>query len=127
MTRSQNDLPESTERERSMPVKKVFVKTYGCQMNVYDSERMIEALAPSGYQETSAIEDADVIVLDGHPFHYNTFVELTFVNGKLLYDKSKSTYFSHIRDYDGKVNEPSLDAPPEDSPLRPDMTVQEPL
>lgn len=72
-------------------------------------------------------KDADVIVLDGHPFHYNTFVELTFVNGKLLYEKSKSTYFSHIRDYDGKANGPSLDAPPEHSPLRPDMTEQEPL
>lgn len=73
-------------------------------------------------------KDADIIVLDGHPFHYNTFVELTFVNGKLMYDKGKSTYFSHIRHYDGKVNEPSFDVPPEDSPpLRPHMTVQEPL
>ncbi len=72
-------------------------------------------------------KDADIIVLDGHPFHYNTFVELTFVNGKLMYDKSKSTYFSHIRNYDGKVNEPSLGAPPENSPMEPDMTVQEPL
>jgi imidazolonepropionase-like amidohydrolase len=41
-------------------------------------------------------KDADIIILDGHPFHYNTFVELTFINGKLLYDKKKSTYFSHI-------------------------------
>ena len=29
--------------------KKVFVKTYGCQMNVYDSERMRDVLAPLGY------------------------------------------------------------------------------
>jgi len=42
-------------------------------------------------------KDADIIVLDGHPFHYNTFVELTLVNGKILYDKEKSTYFSHIK------------------------------
>lgn len=41
-------------------------------------------------------KDADIIILDGHPFHYNTFVELTLINGKLLYDKKKSTYFSHI-------------------------------
>lgn len=41
-------------------------------------------------------KDADIIILDGHPFHYNTFVELTFINGKLLYDKKQSTYFSHI-------------------------------
>lgn len=42
-------------------------------------------------------KDADIIILDGHPLHYSTFVELTLVNGKVLYDKSKSTYFSHIR------------------------------
>ena len=44
--------------------KKVFVKTYGCQMNVYDSERMAQALAPEGYAETSTVEDADLIVLN---------------------------------------------------------------
>ncbi|MBI2901851.1 MAG: amidohydrolase family protein [Planctomycetes bacterium] len=42
-------------------------------------------------------KDADVIVLDGDPFDYRTFVEKTFVNGRLLYDKDKSPYFSHIR------------------------------
>lgn len=42
-------------------------------------------------------KDADVIVLDGDPFDYRTFVELTFVNGKLLYEKSKSPYFSHLK------------------------------
>jgi len=41
-------------------------------------------------------KDADIIILDGHPFHYNTFVEFTLINGKVLYDKKKSTYFSHI-------------------------------
>ena len=42
-------------------------------------------------------KDADVIVLDGDPLDYRTYVELTFVNGKLLYDKSKSPYFSHLK------------------------------
>jgi len=41
-------------------------------------------------------KDADIIILDGHPFHYNTFVEFTLINGKVLYDKKQSPYFSHI-------------------------------
>lgn len=41
-------------------------------------------------------KDADIIILDGHPFHHKTFVEWTLINGKILYDKSKSPYFSHI-------------------------------
>ena len=56
MTRSQNDLPHQSARDKVMPSKKVFVKTYGCQMNVYDSERMIEALAPVGFDEATSIE-----------------------------------------------------------------------
>ena len=49
-------------------------------------------------------KDADIVILDGHPFHYNTFVQLTLVNGKVMYDKSKSSYFSHIRRYDDKTD-----------------------
>ena len=44
--------------------KKLFVKTYGCQMNVYDSERMVEALGRSGYVETVTPDDADMILLN---------------------------------------------------------------
>ncbi|EXL02592.1 tRNA (N6-isopentenyl adenosine(37)-C2)-methylthiotransferase MiaB [Aquamicrobium defluvii] len=44
--------------------KKVFVKTYGCQMNVYDSQRMTDALAADGYVATEAIEDADLVLLN---------------------------------------------------------------
>ena len=44
--------------------KKVFVRTFGCQMNVYDSERMLEALAPAGFAETSDMTDADLVVLN---------------------------------------------------------------
>ncbi|MDZ4085368.1 MAG: tRNA (N6-isopentenyl adenosine(37)-C2)-methylthiotransferase MiaB [Tabrizicola sp.] len=45
-------------------VKKLFVKTYGCQMNVYDSERMAEALGASGYVTTDVVEDADMVLLN---------------------------------------------------------------
>ncbi|WP_127520333.1 tRNA (N6-isopentenyl adenosine(37)-C2)-methylthiotransferase MiaB [Mesorhizobium sp. Z1-4] len=44
--------------------RKVFVKTYGCQMNVYDSQRMADALAAEGYVATEAIEDADLVLLN---------------------------------------------------------------
>ncbi|PWG17987.1 tRNA (N6-isopentenyl adenosine(37)-C2)-methylthiotransferase MiaB [Salibaculum griseiflavum] len=44
--------------------KKLFIKTYGCQMNVYDSERMLEALGGKGYVETQSPDDADMILLN---------------------------------------------------------------
>lgn len=44
--------------------KKVFIKSFGCQMNVYDSERMAEALIPLGYKSTPREEDADLIILN---------------------------------------------------------------
>jgi tRNA-2-methylthio-N6-dimethylallyladenosine synthase len=44
--------------------KKVFVKTFGCQMNVYDSERMTELLGPTGYSETTDIAEADLVILN---------------------------------------------------------------
>ncbi|HLQ18046.1 MAG TPA: tRNA (N6-isopentenyl adenosine(37)-C2)-methylthiotransferase MiaB [Tabrizicola sp.] len=44
--------------------KKLFVKTYGCQMNVYDSERMAEALGSKGYVTTEVVEEADMVLLN---------------------------------------------------------------
>ncbi|MCY4393892.1 MAG: tRNA (N6-isopentenyl adenosine(37)-C2)-methylthiotransferase MiaB [Rhodospirillaceae bacterium] len=44
--------------------KSVYIKTYGCQMNVYDSARMADVLAPSGYRQAEAPEDADLIILN---------------------------------------------------------------
>ncbi|MDW6025182.1 tRNA (N6-isopentenyl adenosine(37)-C2)-methylthiotransferase MiaB [Mesorhizobium sp. BAC0120] len=44
--------------------KKVFIKTYGCQMNVYDSQRMGDALAASGYVATEEIGEADLVLLN---------------------------------------------------------------
>ena len=46
------------------PQKRLFIKTYGCQMNVYDSERMADVLAPLGYGVTDRPEDADLVVLN---------------------------------------------------------------
>jgi tRNA-2-methylthio-N6-dimethylallyladenosine synthase len=44
--------------------KKLYIKTYGCQMNVYDSERMAEVLGGKGYVETTTPDDADMILLN---------------------------------------------------------------
>ncbi|GAA0786622.1 tRNA (N6-isopentenyl adenosine(37)-C2)-methylthiotransferase MiaB [Roseibium denhamense] len=44
--------------------RKVFVRTYGCQMNVYDSERMTDVLAPEGFEATGDLEDADLVILN---------------------------------------------------------------
>ncbi|WP_245470993.1 tRNA (N6-isopentenyl adenosine(37)-C2)-methylthiotransferase MiaB, partial [Mesorhizobium sp. M7A.F.Ca.CA.002.15.2.1] len=48
----------------STAAKKVFIKTYGCQMNVYDSQRMADALAADGYSATDAIGEADLVLLN---------------------------------------------------------------
>ena len=45
-------------------LKKLFLKTYGCQMNVYDSERMAEAMAADGYVTTEVAEEADLVLLN---------------------------------------------------------------
>jgi len=61
--------PETANRTRveaSAPTagKKLFVKSYGCQMNVYDAARMADVLAPEGFAETKVMEEADLIVLN---------------------------------------------------------------
>ncbi|WP_349369463.1 tRNA (N6-isopentenyl adenosine(37)-C2)-methylthiotransferase MiaB [Salinarimonas sp.] len=45
-------------------MKKVYVKSYGCQMNVYDAERMSDVLAPEGYAQTDRPEEADLVILN---------------------------------------------------------------
>ncbi len=44
--------------------RKLYVKSFGCQMNVYDSQRMADTLAPEGYVETAVADDADLIILN---------------------------------------------------------------
>ena len=45
-------------------MKKLFVKSYGCQMNVYDAERMADVLAPEGFTETADMAEADLVILN---------------------------------------------------------------
>jgi tRNA-2-methylthio-N6-dimethylallyladenosine synthase len=44
--------------------RKLYVKSFGCQMNVYDSHRMADTLAPEGYVETASPDDADLVILN---------------------------------------------------------------
>jgi len=44
--------------------KKLYIKTYGCQMNEYDSARMADVLAPLGYEPTGEVEAADMVILN---------------------------------------------------------------
>src|SRR5215213_4115303 len=44
--------------------RKLYVKSYGCQMNVYDSHRMADLMAPEGFVETATPDDADLIILN---------------------------------------------------------------
>jgi len=46
------------------PARSVFVKTYGCQMNVYDSERMTGLLKPLGYSVCETPDTADLVILN---------------------------------------------------------------
>src|ERR1700689_4327335 len=44
--------------------KKLFIRTYGCQMNVYDSARMADVLAPLGFAPVPDAEGADMVILN---------------------------------------------------------------
>ena len=46
------------------PRKHLYVKSFGCQMNVYDSRRMADTLAPHGYVETGSAKSADLVILN---------------------------------------------------------------
>src|SRR6187401_1112031 len=56
--------PITPPMSAAAPTKRLYIKTYGCQMNVYDSERMADVLAPLGYGMTLSPEDADLVVLN---------------------------------------------------------------
>lgn len=47
-------------------------------------------------------KDADLLILDGDPLHYKTFVETAIVNGKVVYEKDKEPFYRHIRSHHSK-------------------------
>ena len=46
------------------PKKNLYIKTYGCQMNVYDSDKMADLMAPHGYQVVETPAMADIVILN---------------------------------------------------------------
>ena len=46
------------------PPRKLHIKSYGCQMNVYDAQRMVDTLARENFVETDRAEDADLVILN---------------------------------------------------------------
>ncbi len=70
-----NGIGRARQRDRTPPrtplgqldptlAKKLFIKTYGCQMNAYDSARMADVLAPLGYALTDRADGADLVILN---------------------------------------------------------------
>jgi len=56
--------PITRRMSETAPIKRLYIKTYGCQMNVYDSERMADVLSPLGYGMTDDPTTADLVVLN---------------------------------------------------------------
>ncbi|NTU76236.1 MAG: tRNA (N6-isopentenyl adenosine(37)-C2)-methylthiotransferase MiaB [Alphaproteobacteria bacterium] len=54
----------SLSRADRRPTLKVFMKTWGCQMNVYDSQRMLDVVAPLGYGSTDDVAEADLVIFN---------------------------------------------------------------
>lgn len=52
------------KNDNDAQIKNVYIKTYGCQMNIYDSEKMIDLLRPHGFVQTEIVEDADLVILN---------------------------------------------------------------
>jgi len=57
-------MPEASPASTPTARKKLFIKSYGCQMNAYDAQKMTDLLAPQGYDETQHLEDADLVILN---------------------------------------------------------------
>ena len=60
-----------------------------------DAARVIGADRRIGSIEPG--KDADLLILDGDPLHYKTFPEIAIVNGKIVYEKDKEPFYSHIK------------------------------
>ncbi|HXP12875.1 MAG TPA: tRNA (N6-isopentenyl adenosine(37)-C2)-methylthiotransferase MiaB, partial [Stellaceae bacterium] len=70
-------------------LKKLYIKTYGCQMNVYDSARMAELMAPEGYEEVAAPGGADLVLLNTCHIREKAAEKLFSDLGRLMPEKTR--------------------------------------
>ena len=59
-----SDVAEPASAAPASNSRRVYIKSFGCQRNVYDAQRMADITAAQGYSETQALDDADLVVLD---------------------------------------------------------------
>ena len=69
--------------------KKLYIKTYGCQMNVYDSVRMADVMAPLGYQPSDTPDDADLVILNTCHIREKAEDKVYSDLGRILKEKKK--------------------------------------
>jgi len=69
--------------------KKLYIKTYGCQMNVYDSLRMADVMAPLGYSASDTVEDADLVILNTCHIREKAEDKVYSDLGRILKEKDK--------------------------------------
>ena len=76
-------------RVQHLTKKKLFIKTWGCQMNVYDSARMADVLAPLGYQPVEAPDGADMVILNTCHIREKASEKVFSELGRLRIEKSR--------------------------------------
>ncbi len=81
---------EQSYNKQSFIGKKYFLKTYGCQMNVHDSEEIKARLESLGFEETEKIEHADVVILNTCAIRENAHDKLYGFLGRCKHEKEKN-------------------------------------
>ena len=76
--------------------KKIFIKSYGCQMNVYDSNRINDLFTVQGYSSTNKIEEADVVVLNTCHIREKAAEKVYSDIGRIQKKKSKNNNFKLV-------------------------------
>src|SRR5450756_2407340 len=72
------------------PPRKLHIKSYGCQMNVYDAQRMVDTLAPEGFVETADVADADLVIPNTCPIRKKAYENVYSELGRLRVVKDEA-------------------------------------